>query len=57
MVFPFSFEWPVFCITEDSFMNIGYNLYQITIPLFSFIYSHSIVFTGIILFVEYGIYA
>lgn len=43
--------------SKNSFVNTGYNLYQITIPLFSFIYSHSVVFTGIILFVEYGIYA
>ncbi len=42
--------------SKNSFVNIGYNLYQITIPFFSFIYFHSIVFTGIILFVEYGIY-
>ncbi len=43
--------------TKNSFVDIGYNIYQITIPAYSFIYSHSIIFTGIILFVEYGIYA
>lgn len=46
----------VLYITKNILLNIGYNLYQITIPVYSFIYSHSILFTGIVLFVEYGIY-
>ena len=40
-----------------SFTNFGYTLYMITIPAYSFIVSGSILFTGITLFVEYGIYA
>ncbi len=40
-----------------SFTNFGYTLYMITIPAYSFAFSGSILFTGITLFVEYGIYA
>lgn len=37
--------------------NFGYTLYMITIPAYSFVLSGSILFTGLVLFVEYGIYA
>lgn len=40
-----------------SFSSFGYTLYLITIPAYSYIFSGSIIFTGITLFVEYGIYA
>lgn len=40
-----------------SATNFGYTLYMITIPAFSFLISGSILFTGVVLFVEYGIYA
>lgn len=42
---------------DSSIASIGYSLYTIAIPLFSYIYSHSILFTGLILFTEYGIYS
>ena len=40
-----------------AFSSFGYSLYTITIPAFSFVFSGSILFTGLTLFVEYGIYA
>ena len=42
---------------EHAFSSFGYSLYTITIPAFSYVFSGSIVFTGLALFVEYGIYA
>lgn len=39
-----------------SFSSFGYTLYLITIPAYSYIFSGSIIFTGITLFIEYGIY-
>lgn len=42
---------------EHAFSSFGYSLYTITIPAFSYVFSGSIVFTGLTLFVEYGIYA
>lgn len=40
-----------------SASNLGYTLYMITIPAYAFLISRSIVFTGIVLFIEYGIYS
>lgn len=40
-----------------SATNFGYTLYMITIPAFSYLVSGNIVFTGLTLFVEYGIYS
>ncbi len=40
-----------------SATNFGYTLYMITVPAFSYLVSGSIIFTGIVLFMEYGIYA
>lgn len=37
--------------------NFGYTLYMFTIPAYSLLISHSILFTGVTLFVEYGIYS
>ena len=42
---------------EHAFSSFGYSLYTITIPAFSYVFSGSILFTGLTLFVEYGIYA
>ena len=42
---------------EHAFASFGYSLYTITIPAFSYVFSGSILFTGLTLFVEYGIYA
>lgn len=44
-------------IGDSAIASLGYSLYYIAIPLFSYIYSHSILFTGLILFTEYGIYS
>lgn len=41
---------------EHAFTSFGYSIYAITIPAFSFVFSGSILFTGLTLFVEYGIY-
>ena len=43
--------------TKISFTNFGYTLYMITVPAYSFLFSGSIIFTGLALFIEYGIYA
>lgn len=40
-----------------SATNFGYTLYMITIPAYSYVLTGSIIFTGISLFIEYGIYA
>lgn len=40
-----------------SATNFGYTLYMITVPAYSFVLTNSIIFTGLSLFVEYGIYA
>ena len=37
---------------EHAFSSFGYSLYTITIPAFSYVFSGSIVFTGLTLFVE-----
>ncbi|MDG7008573.1 MAG: hypothetical protein JRN06_10080 [Nitrososphaerota archaeon] len=42
---------------EHAFASFGYSLYTITIPAFSCVFSGSILFTGLTLFVEYGIYS
>lgn len=39
-----------------SFSNFGYTLYMITIPAYSFLLGGGIIFTGLTLFVEYGIF-
>lgn len=41
---------------QISASNLGYTLYMITIPAYAFLISRSIFFTGIVLFIEYGIY-
>lgn len=43
-------------ILDISFSNFGYTLYMITIPAYSFLLGRGIIFTGITLFVEYGIF-
>lgn len=40
-----------------SATNFGYTLYLITIPAYSYVLTKSIVFTGLSLFVEFGIYS
>lgn len=40
-----------------SATNFGYTLYMITVPAYAFVLTNSILFTGLSLFVEYGIYA
>ncbi len=40
-----------------SATNLGYTLYVITVPAYAFLVSRSILFTGIVLFIEYGIYS
>ncbi len=40
-----------------SASNLGYTLYMITIPAYAYIISRSIFFTGLVLFIEYGIYS
>ncbi len=40
-----------------SATNFGYTLYMITVPAYSFVLTKSILFTGLALFVEYGIYS
>lgn len=43
--------------TKLSATNLGYTLYMITVPAYAFLTSRSILFTGIVLFIEYGIYS
>ncbi len=43
-------------ILNISFSNFGYTLYMITIPAYSFLMGRGIIFTGLTLFVEYGIF-
>lgn len=40
-----------------SATNFGYTLYMITVPAYAYVLSGSIFFTGLSLFVEYGVYA
>ncbi len=40
-----------------SATNFGYTLYMITVPAYSYVLTNSILFTGLTLFVEYGIYS
>lgn len=40
-----------------SATNFGYTLYMITVPAYAYVLTDSIFFTGLSLFVEYGIYA
>lgn len=40
-----------------SATNFGYTLYMITVPAYAYVLTGSILFTGLSLFVEYGIYA
>lgn len=42
---------------QRALSSMGYMIYMITIPAYSLVASNSIVFTGLTLFVEYGIYA
>lgn len=42
---------------KASLSSLGYTLYMITIPAYAFLISRSILFTGIVLFIEYGIYS
>ncbi len=42
---------------KTSASSLGYTLYMITIPAYAFLISRSIIFTGIVLFIEYGIYS
>ena len=40
-----------------SATNFGYTLYMITVPAYSYVLTNSVLFTGLTLFVEYGIYS
>lgn len=40
-----------------SATNLGYTLYVITVPAYAFLVSRNLLFTGIVLFIEYGIYS
>ncbi len=37
--------------------NVGYSVYAISIPWLALTYAHSLVVVGLVLFVEYGVYA
>lgn len=42
---------------KSSASSLGYTLYMITIQAYAFLISRSIIFAGIVLFIEYGIYS
>jgi hypothetical protein len=44
-------------LLEGAFTNLAFSIYSIFIPIFSYIYSGSLLFTGVVLFAQYGIYA
>ena len=44
-------------LTRVAFTSLAFSLYSIFIPIFSYIYSGSLLFTGLVLFAQYGVYS
>ncbi len=44
-------------LARVAFTSLAFSLYSIFIPIFSYIYSGSLLFTGLVLFAQYGVYS
>lgn len=44
-------------LAKTAFTSLAFSLYSILIPIFSYIYSGSLLFTGLVLFAQYGVYS
>jgi len=44
-------------LSRVAFTSLAFSLYSIFIPIFSYIYSGSLIFTGLVLFAQYGVYS
>ncbi len=40
-----------------AFTSFAFSLYVLVIPVFAYLYSGSLIFTGLVLFAQYGVYA
>jgi hypothetical protein len=40
-----------------AFISFAFSLYVLVIPVFAYLYSGSLIFTGLVLFAQYGAYA